>query len=173
MRSLMALCAALLAAPVAAGEVTLGPDPVLGGGSYSTGGGLTVAVAPRETRDGRLAICGVWAESTRLTAYLTGQAPRILGTGNIAVNGRTVLRNLQFLRHTAPARDYTGAQAGCAVTDRRFTGRERVEIRIPRQVVLRENSGESGGRTIRFGPAESRNPALGAGSILPESWTSF
>lgn len=146
---------------------------MLGGGAYSTGGGLTVAVEPRQTRDGRLAICGVWAQSTRLTALVKGHGPRILGTGNIAVDGRAVLRNLRFLQKTPPAQSYAGAKATCAVTKRRFSGDETLEIRIPRQVVVRESRANGGGLQIRFGRSERPNPALGAGSVLPESWTSF
>ncbi|WP_135506275.1 hypothetical protein [Roseovarius aestuariivivens] len=167
--SLAAALIAALAAPAPATEITatLGPAPVLGGGSYSTGGGLTVAVEPRRTADGHLAICGVWAESRRLPGHARGRAPEVLQTGSIAVDGVTVLSNLRFLQKTAPAKSYSGAQAGCRVTARQFTGAERLEVRIPRQVVMRDR----GGLNLRFGAAERPNPALGAGSLLPESWT--
>ncbi|MBS4009756.1 MAG: hypothetical protein KGZ72_03265, partial [Roseovarius sp.] len=61
-RSGMMLAALALAGCTVAGPkmvARLGADPVLSGGSYSSGGGLTVAADIRE-QQGRVLLCGVW-----------------------------------------------------------------------------------------------------------------
>jgi len=151
--------------------VTLGPDPVLGGGAYSSGGGLTVAVEPRNS-GGRLAICGIWAQSDRLTAVLRQSARDVLATGNISVDGQTVLRDLRFLQQAQPAKSYAGAAAGCALTDMPWQAGAQIDIRIPRQLVY-FNRSRDGGKEIRYGPSEDDNPAMTAGSLMPSAWTSF
>jgi hypothetical protein len=125
-----------------AGKATLGPNPVLGGGSFSSGGGLTVAADLRESA-GRVAVCGVWAQSERQSVLTKFKAKRVIGTGSIAVNGETVVRGLQFMPEVAPMADYAGAQAACVRTERAWAEnlrQARVDINIARQVVEREIS---------------------------------
>ena len=172
-RYLALMSAALLwFTPAAAGQgaasTSLGPDPVLGGGSYSTGGGITVAVEARNA-NGRLALCGAWAESERLTAYLAGKARDILASGSIAVDGRRVHHGLLFLNQVKPAENYAGAKAGCVATDLPWRPGTRPEIWIPHHRVVVDRGGR-GGFEIRFGPPETANPATEAGSLLPPEW---
>lgn len=173
----LALMIATLFGPAAAlagqtgGGTILGPAPVLGGGSYSTGGGITVAVETREAQ-GRLAICGTWAESERLTAYLIGQSRRILASGSLAVDGRQVHHGLLFLNQVEPAESYAGAEAACVVTTLPWRADAAPEVWIPRQTVVVERGG-SGNLEIRFGARDTPNPAMQAGSLLPRDWTRF
>ena len=125
-----------------AGKTTLGGNPVLGGGSFSSGGGLTVAADLRESA-GRVAVCGVWAQSERQSVLTKFKAGRVIATGSVAVNGETLVRGLDFMPEVAPMDDYAGAQASCVVTERAWVDSLRqaqVDINIARQVVERDVS---------------------------------
>lgn len=173
----LALTASATQSAAQAGEaVRLGPSPVLGGGEYSTGGGVTVAVELRN-RAGRTGLCGVWAESERLTVYVRRKGWRVLQKGTITLDGRVLTHNLNFLNQVAPAASYAGAPAGCVRLDRPWRAGDearKLEIRIPRQDLHFDSNGrKSGGLRITFRDTGKVNPALGAGSLLPKSWTSF
>jgi len=176
-RWLGGLCAALaVAAPAAraGGIARLGPDPVLGGGVYSTGGGITVAVEMRNM-GGRTGLCGVWAQSEQLTVYVRRAGRRVLSKGSIALDGRILTSNLDFLRRVAPAPGYAGAPAGCVRLDRPWRpgdAARRPEVWIPRQLVYFDSNGRrGGGPRITFRDKGHPNPAMGAGSLLPPHWT--
>lgn len=170
--------ACLLAAPATpagAGEAPrLGPAPVLGGGQYSTGGGITVAVELRDI-GGRTGLCGVWAQSEQLTVYVRNAGRRVLSKGSIALDGRILTNNLDFLKRVAPAPGYAGAPAGCVRLARPWRpgdAERRLEVWIPRQQVYFDKNGrDGGGPRITFRDKGRPNPAMGAGSLLPEDWT--
>jgi len=172
--AVLALGLAATSAPAAPGT-TLGPDPVLGGGEYSTGGGITLAVELRNLA-GKTGICGIWAQSKRLTAYVRHEGPRMLSKGSIALDGRVLTHDLGFLNRVEPAASYAGAPAGCLRLDRPWRAGDahrRPELRLPRQELMLANGGrKSGGPRITFRPRPGENPAMTAGSLLPESWTS-
>jgi hypothetical protein len=132
---------------------TLGPAPVLAGGTYDTGGGLTVAAEARE-RQGRTMICGVWAESAQQSILTKNKARGVLDTAAVSFGGQTVVRGLRFMAQVPPMADYAGQEATCTVTARPWQAGDegrRVEVRIPRQVVHREID-EQGGFTVVFRP---------------------
>jgi len=136
-----------------AGKATLGANPVLGGGSFSSGGGLTVAAELRESA-GRVAVCGVWAQSERQSVLTKFKAARVIGTGSVAVNGETLVSGLQFMPEVAPMGNYAGAQASCVRTERAWGDslrQARVDINIARQVVERDVS-QSGVMEVVFKP---------------------
>lgn len=129
----------------------LGADPVLSGGTYSSGGGLTVAADLQEYQ-GRTLICGVWAQSEAQSILTKGKARGVVATGNVSVAGQTLVRGLTFMNEVAPMADYAGQEAGCTLTDRPWPtgdGDARVAIRIPRQVVHVE-ADEQGGFLVTF-----------------------
>lgn len=163
-----------LTAAQAAAPIKLGPDPVLGGGEYSTGGGVTVAVELRNMA-GKTGLCGVWAESERLTAYVRHKGGKVLAKGSIALGGEVLTHDLGFLNRVAPAASYAGAPAGCVRLDRPWQpgdANRRLEVRLPRQEMHFGRHGRrGGGLKITFGPSESVNPALLSGSVLPSAWT--
>lgn len=175
-RPLLAILALLLGltAAQAASPVKLGPHPVLGGGEYSTGGGVTVAVELRNL-GGKTGLCGVWAESARLTAYVRHKGGKVLAKGSIALAGQVLTYDLGFLNQVAPAPSYAGAPAGCVRLDRPWRAGDdnrQLEVRLPRQEMQFGRSGrQGGGLRITFGPSESANPALLSGSVLPSEWT--
>lgn len=115
----------------------LGSDPVLSGGSYDSGGGLTVAADIREAQ-GRVLLCGVWAQSHQQSVLTKGKAVDVMGTGAVFLDGAALARGLVFMREVPPARDYAGQEAGCVMTERVWQAgyaEAAPVIRLPRQVV--------------------------------------
>lgn len=163
-------------AATAGTTVGLGPAPSLGGGEYSTGGGVTVAVEMRNW-SGKTGLCGVWAESERLTAYVRHKGDDVLEKGSIALGGEVLTYNLDFLQQVAPSQSYAGAPAGCVRLSRDWRPSDAnrpLEVRIPRQDLRFGGNGtRGGGLRVTFRDTGHANPALTAGSVLPRKWTSF
>jgi len=127
----------------------LGSDPVLAGGTYSTGGGLTVAADIREY-EGRTLVCGVWAQSEQQSILTKGKARGVVDSGSFSVGGQTIVRGLGFMKEVPPMADYAGQEAGCTLTERPWQAAGvTAEIRIPRQVVHVE-SDEQGSFSVTF-----------------------
>ncbi|MCZ0812898.1 MAG: hypothetical protein ACQEVT_04615 [Pseudomonadota bacterium] len=135
----------------------LGEAPALGGGSYSTGGGITVAADMREYQ-GRTMVCGVWAKSRQQSILTKMVEPQLLGTGSVSVGDDTVLRGLGFMREVAPAADYGGLEADCVVTGRAWRAGDAQRapvVRLPRQELVNEadaDGGDAGGVIVKFRP---------------------
>lgn len=140
-----------------AGKATLGPDPALGGGFFTSPGGLTVAVDARNI-GGRTGICGVWAESESQSVMTRNAGPRILASGGVTLGGETVAQGLGFLRKVAPATSYAGLDANCITTGRVWRAGDEnrpLRVQLPRQIVRNEmdtDFGDSGGIIIWFRP---------------------
>ncbi len=154
--------AALLAGLVAcspnvpAGQAVLGPAPTLAGGTFTSPGGLTVAVDARNI-GGRTGICGVWAESDRQSVMTRNSGPKVLDSGGVSLNGEAVAQGLGFLRKVAPATSYAGLEANCITTDRPWRAGDdarALSIHLPRQIVRNELDGDldGGGIIIWFRP---------------------
>lgn len=134
----MALSACTPVAPQATS--TLGSSPVIDGGGFSTGGGLSVAAEIQQI-NGMTALCGAWSESRRQSALSRGRANGVMGTGSAYLNGQVIHRGLLFMRKLDADQDYAGQPANCVITERPWSaGSESLQpvIRIPRQVVHRE-----------------------------------
>lgn len=140
-----------------AGTATLGADPVLGGGTFTSPGGITVAVELRNIA-GKTGVCGVWAESVNQSVMTRGSGRKILDSGGVTLGDEGVAQGLTFLAKVAPATSYAGAEANCVTTDRPWqVGDDARDVRIilPRQVVFNDldgGFGESGGILIWFKP---------------------
>ncbi|QGX98800.1 hypothetical protein EI983_11170 [Roseovarius faecimaris] len=140
-------------------------NPTLDGGTYSTGGGIDIAAELREV-DGMTGLCGVWAESERQAIFSKGKSGNVVRTGSAYVDGAVLHRDLGFMRKVAPNAPYTGQEASCIRTARPWSPQDQgkpVQIRIPRQVVHREDEeGDSTGLQVIFrqtGPG-AKNPTL-------------
>lgn len=140
---------------------TLSMTPVLDGGTYSTGGGITVAAELREI-EGMTGLCGAWAESEKQSVLSKGYAGRVMGTGSAYVNGKILHRGLGFMRKSPASASYGGLESNCVVTDRPWQPGDEsaaLNIRIPRQVVHREiNDGDGTSISVIFrqtGPGAS------------------
>ncbi|MFD1157041.1 hypothetical protein [Roseovarius aestuarii] len=154
--SLICVATALSACALPKTDVVarLGADPVTSGGTYTSGGGLTVAVDLREWQ-GQTLVCGVWAKS-RQQSVLTARAEhQVLGSGAVFLGQERFLSNLLYMRQVDPAPSYGGREANCANTGRAWQSSYatlRPTIRIPRQVVANESDGllVLGGPIVRF-----------------------
>lgn len=132
----------------------LGADPVLAGGSYSSGGGLTVAVDVREAQ-GRTMVCGVWAESAQQSILTKHKAKEVLDSGAVRLGDETLVRGLRFMAEVPPMADYAGQEANCAVIARAWQpgdAARRVAIGLPRQVVVVDSDEDGGGVVVTFAP---------------------
>jgi hypothetical protein len=116
-------------------------DPTLGGGSFTTGGGLTVAVEFQE-RAGKTALCGVWAESRNQSVLSKHKAQQnVIPSGSVYLGKKRLVQNLLFLNKVEPMADYSGQEVNCVATSRPWrAGDESLKpvVRIPRQLVLRD-----------------------------------
>ncbi len=139
-----------------AGSATLGPDPALGGGTFTSPGGITVAVDARNI-GGRTGICGVWAESVNQSVMTRNSGPKILDSGGVTLGGEGVAQGLGFLRKVESATSYAGLEANCITTDRAWRPGDdarALKIHLPRQIVRNELDGDldGGGILIWFRP---------------------
>ncbi len=133
-----------------AGTATLGPDPVVGGGTYSSPGGLSVALDVQNI-GGKTGVCGVWAQSDSQSVMTRGKARQVIGSGAVVLNGQTLVHGLTFLREVAPAKSYSGQTGNCVVSERVWSAQDaahRAQIIIPRQVVYKDIDEEFGGGGI-------------------------
>lgn len=155
-------CAALLMSCAPPSQpvdgVPLGDDPVLSGGSYTSGGGLTVAVTVTEAQ-GRTRVCGVWAKSRQQSILTKGVERRVLASGSVYLADERIAQDLLFMREVAPQAGYAGTQAGCVLVARAWQqgdAGQPVSVQIPRQVVANERDGTDAGPIVYFkqtGPA--------------------
>ncbi|MEM7732107.1 MAG: hypothetical protein AAF280_04905 [Pseudomonadota bacterium] len=172
--TLITLLLLALATPIGAASVTLGPGAVIAGGEYTTGGGLTVAVEPRPI-NGKLGLCGIWAQSDPMPVYTRRAASTVLAKGVVQIDGQTVTRNLNFLNRVRPAESYAGAPTGCMVVNRAWTGdpTARMTVRIPRQKIIATSASRlENGPRVFFTRSDLVNPALAKGSLVPSYITS-
>ncbi|SLN51091.1 hypothetical protein ROG8370_02272 [Roseovarius gaetbuli] len=163
MKYVLILSTGLLAAcATTTGTATarLGADPVVSGGTYSSGGGISVAVDVLES-NGKTMVCGVWAQSRAQSTLTNGVEPRLLGSGSVSLGDAVLVRGLLFMQEVAPAADYAASEARCVVSDRPWQAGDearRPSINIPAQVVHVEGD-EMGYFTVTF-----RQTGPGAGA---------
>lgn len=141
---------------------TLGATPTLGGGMFSTGGGITAAAEIQQIR-GKTYVCGVWARSEKLSALVDDQVRSIVISGSVFVGRTTIMRDLTKFNQVAPVASYAGANANCAAVTGAIP-QGALQIRFPRRTIPL-GSARSAGGMVRFGsqaqfkPSWSENPA--------------
>lgn len=131
----------------------LGPDPVISGGSYDSGGGVIVAVDLRESA-GRTMVCGIWAEGAGQASLTLGPKSEVLASGSVYLGNRAVVRGLGFLREVPRAESYAGAPAGCVLTERPWRAEDaarRPVVRFPRKDLYLDAE-DVGGDMVEFFP---------------------
>lgn len=154
-----------LAASVAQADTRLSERVSLAHGTFSSGGGLTIAAEFRRTTDGGTALCGAWSESERQASYTEGQARRIVQLASVYMQGRRVAQDLGALPQIAPRLDYAGAPAGCILTDLQWRAGRVPEMFLPRQQIAHADEGDGGPNIVfhQTGPG-----AMGAGlEVVP------
>ena len=137
----VALLSAACAIPRTESVSRLGSAPVVSGGTYTSGGGLSVAVELRDA-GGLTQVCGVWALSRQQSALTKLAEHQVLGSGSVHLGRERILSNLLFLRRVDPSPDYAGQEANCTRTARAWQpgdAARRPEIHIPQQVVANES----------------------------------
>ncbi|RKF14722.1 hypothetical protein D6850_07510 [Roseovarius spongiae] len=153
-----------------AGTHVLSEAPVTGGGTFSSPGGISVALDIVNI-GGKTGVCGVWAESESQSVMTRGRARDVVATGAVVLDGEAVANGLTFLRKVAPAPDYAGQTGNCVVSERDWRpgdDRRRATIVIPRQVVYRDIDGDwgaTGGFVVWFRPG-----GPGAHPADPKPW---
>lgn len=144
--TLAATLVLLSCAPVPRGQSVvsqLGNAPTVSGGTFSSGGGITVAADLRE-RGGNTLVCGVWAESNKQSILTKNSANRVVSKGVIFLNGERLVQNFLFMNKVDPAPSYAGRDAGCRLLDRPWQASDAnadLLIRIPRQIITCEGEG--------------------------------
>lgn len=159
----LTISAALLmscAPPSTPATAKLGEDPVLSGGRYTSGGGLTVAASVREAR-GQTLVCGVWAQSEQQSVLTKNVERNVLSSGAVFLGGERLVQDLFFMREVDPQPSYAGLPANCELVARAWQpGDEakQVTVAIARQVVADERDSDGTGPVFYFEPGE---PAAG------------
>ena len=134
---------ALAACTTYVGQTTatlLGHDILKSGGSYSSGGGITVAAELREA-NGQTMVCGAWAQSVEQSILTKGAARGVLASSSIYHGRERVAQDLTFMQEVQPAADYSASEARCRLTERAWrTGQNTSDftIRMPRKQVYRD-----------------------------------
>lgn len=121
----------------------LGGTPMISGGDFSSGGGITVAADIRE-KDGQTLVCGAWAESRQQSILTRNSANRVVSRGVVFLNGERLVQNFLFMNKVEPKASYAGAQAGCRLIERPWRASDSnagLLIRIPRQTITCEGEG--------------------------------
>ncbi|WP_299849744.1 hypothetical protein [uncultured Roseovarius sp.] len=130
----------------------LGDDLLLSGGSYSSGGGITLAAEFRE-KDGRTLLCGAWAQSKEQSILTKGVAKNVLASGAIYQGRDRVAQGLSFMQEVAPTAEYTGSDALCRLTERPWKAGDDAQdftIRLPRKLVYQDVDDLGGGIFVYF-----------------------
>lgn len=120
----------------------LSDAPLVSGGIYTSGGGITVAADVRES-NGSTLVCGVWAESRAQSVLTKNKSSRVVSSGSIFLGEERIAQNLLFMNKVEPSASYAGQEAGCLLLDRPWTAADaqrRVLIRMPRQIVYKDGS---------------------------------
>ncbi len=112
-------CAAVLALVGCATVTSVGTDPIdsrysVGGGEWSSGGGITIAARAFE-RNGVTVICGAWTMD-RQSVVTSELNDFVLEAGSIFLDGDRAVSNLSFMRLVRYSDNITGEQANCVAS---------------------------------------------------------
>ncbi|MEM7743484.1 MAG: hypothetical protein AAF409_07215 [Pseudomonadota bacterium] len=100
--------------PVTVGGDLIGPQYAVGGGEWSSGGGIT-AVAHVVDRAGRAAVCGAWM-TDRQSALSSQYNEDVMQAAAVFADGTRLVSNLSFMRRLQWRQDLTGQSANCVET---------------------------------------------------------
>lgn len=136
----------------------VGPGYVTGGGDWTSGGGISVAVHAAE-RNGITVICGAWA-TDRQSALSTLLNEDVMEAGAVSLGGRRAVSNLLFMQRHQWDADLTGASANCVASrlawEAGFAGTA-PRIHLPRMTfVINQDNVDT--VTFRPGPRPSLTP---------------
>ncbi|VAW05345.1 hypothetical protein MNBD_ALPHA07-2049, partial [hydrothermal vent metagenome] len=162
---LIAVLGACSPSTTSSGAARLGQSPALSGGSYTSGGGITIATEIRQI-NGMTGICGAWSEGEDQQIFTKGSASGVLANATLYIGGQKLKKNLLFMRKIALTPDYSGAEANCITTKRPWQPGDEARkpvVRIPQQVVYQKSTG--GANKVLFNPT-----GPGAGNSVREAY---
>lgn len=165
MRVLLSLVVVAALGGAVQADTRLSAGVSLGHGTFSSGGGLTVATELRRRPEGGSALCGVWSESVAQSAHTIGEARRSLALASISVDGHRFARDLGRLPKIAPQLDYAGASARCLALDLPWRAGRVPEVFFPNRVIRPGTNDTRGNRiTLDRGGAGAMS---GAPELVP------
>jgi len=131
-----------------AGGATITREYGVAGGTFSSGGGLYLAVALREI-DGKIGVCGGWAHDIQsVLSYRYNE--HVLDSGSVSAGGRVLVQDLTFMaRHPVGAR-LLGRQAACVRTAQAWPPQGDPVVRLPTRIfAVDADKGASAGTRFR------------------------
>ncbi|MGF1554352.1 MAG: hypothetical protein ACFBWO_17890 [Paracoccaceae bacterium] len=133
--------------PVGGAEID--GDYTVSGARFDTGTVIDFAIRPREA-DGRLALCGAYTVRNP-TAQTIPYTARALASGQVQIEGETVLRDPTRFNRLDEDAVLLGAQARCLATEtpwRAGFAAAKADTRFVRQTFDRDEEDTSGGGII-------------------------
>ena len=117
---------------------SVGTDPIdsrysVGGGEWSSGGGITIAARAFE-RNGVTVICGAWTMD-RQSVVTSELNDAVLEAGSVFLDGDRAVQNLSFMRLVRYSDNIAGEQANCVASVRPWKAEYAAvpaRVRIPR-----------------------------------------
>jgi hypothetical protein len=138
----LARCAAGLAlagctTAVSVGTDTIDPRYSVGGGQWSSGGGITIAARAFE-RNGVAVICGAWTMD-RQSVVTSELNEEVMQAGSVYLGDDRAVQNLSFMRMVPYSDNIASEQANCVATGRPWKAdyvAAPARVRIPRMAFL-------------------------------------
>lgn len=139
MRAVIVIAASLMVAACTShqpqGTTSVTPEFSTGGGEWSSGGGISVAVDLRE-QNGATVVCGAWT-TDRQSVMSQDLNNDVMAVASVYGGNTRLVQNLSFMPRVPYARNLTGARANCVRTSESWRA-EFAEagprVRIPRYV---------------------------------------
>lgn len=128
-------------------------DYAIGGGEWSSGGGIT-AVARVLQRDGATVVCGAWT-TDRQSVLSVPYNRDVMQVGSVYLAGERLVQNLAFMTYVPEADSLAGVQARCVASGEAWRpefAEAEPRLRFPRLAIAQdggdEESGGSGDTTV-------------------------
>ncbi len=133
----------------------LGQTPVVDGGKYTSGGGLTIAAELRNNQ-GQTMLCGVWAQSRQQSILTKNVKNKVMGVASFFVGKERIHSGFVFMNEVPPSPSYAGQNANCITLERPWRAEYETNgrIHIPRVLVYGDYDPFGGPRVyfIQEGP---------------------
>ena len=115
---------------------SLGTNPVVDGGKYTSGGGLTIAAELRNNQ-GQTMLCGVWAQSRQQSILTKNVKNKVMGVASFFVGKERIHSGFVFMNEVSPSPSYAGLEANCITLERPWRAEYATNgrIHIPRVLV--------------------------------------
>ncbi len=121
-------------------EHPMGADAAVYTWTYDPHGEMKIAAMITEV-EGKIAVCGMWTISKRLSPYIkeTGLDRKTRGSANVVVKGKVVMNSLRTFRSVSKENFREGTKALCRVTPHAWNAsysNEDITIRTPKMTAF-------------------------------------